>query len=134
LRLASQNFGEPNMTEFDKADLDSNGSIDRAEFRTMWNKLELEDRKLEIADQDLKRNAERRFTGLALMGMLVYPFIILLASVLGFDKAATLITDIASVYVIAASGVVAAFMGFNAYSAKADKKASISYEKEQGDR
>jgi len=122
------------MTEFDKADLDSNGSIDRAEFRTMWNKLELEDRKLEIADQDLKRNAERRFTGLALMGMLVYPFIILLASVLGFDKAATLITDIASVYVIAASGVVAAFMGFNAYSAKADKKASISYKKEQGDK
>jgi len=123
--------GEPRMTEFDKADLDSNGSIDRSE----WNKLELEDRRLEIADQDLKRNAERRFTGLALMGMLVYPFIILLASVLGFDKAASLITDIASVYVIAASGVVAAFMGFNAYSAKAgSKKASISYDKEQGDR
>jgi len=121
------------MTDFDKADLDSNGSIDRAEFRTMWNKLELEDRKLEIADQDLKRNAERRFTGLALMGMLVYPFIILLASVLGFDKAASLITDIASVYVIAASGVVAAFMGFNAYSAKSEnKKTSISYDKEQG--
>ena len=119
------------MTEFDKADLDSNGSIDRVE----WNKLELEDRRLEIIDQDLKRNAERRFTGLALMGMLVYPFIILLASVLGFDKAASLITDIASVYVIAASGVVAAFMGFNAYSAKSDKKKpSISYDKEQGDR
>ena len=119
------------MTEFDKADLDSNGSIDRVE----WNKLELEDRRLEIIDQDLKRNAERIFTGLALMGMLVYPFIILLASVLGFDKAASLITDIASVYVIAASGVVAAFMGFNAYSAKSDKKkTSISYDKEQGDR
>jgi hypothetical protein len=43
--------------------------------------------------------------------------------------AATLITDIASVYVIAASGVVAAYMGFNAYSANADKKkASISYD------
>ena len=64
------------------------------------------------------------------IGMLVYPFIILLASVLGFDKAATLITDIASVYVIAASGVVAAFMGFNAYTGKA-KKTSISYEKEK---
>lgn len=108
------------MTEFDKADLDNNGTIERSE----WNKLALEDRRLQIVDQDLKRNAERRFTGLALMGMLVYPFIILLASVLGFDKAATLITDIASVYVIAASGVVAAFMGFNAYSAKADKKAA----------
>ena len=123
--------GEIIVTEFDKADLDSNGSIDRVE----WNKLELEDRRLEIIDQDLKRNAERRFTGLALMGMLVYPFIILLASVLGFDKAASLITDIASVYVIAASGVVAAFMGFNAYSAKSNNnKASISYDKEQGDR
>ena len=42
------------MTEFDKADLDSNGSIDRAE----WSRLELEDRRLEIIDQDLKRNAE----------------------------------------------------------------------------
>ena len=116
------------MTEFDKADLDSNGSIDRNE----WNILALEDKRLEIADQDLKRNAERRFTGFALAGMLLYPLIILLASVLGFDKAASLITDIASVYVIAASGVVAAFMGFNAYSAKADKKASISYEKGEG--
>jgi len=46
--LVSQNFGEPKMTEFDKADLDSNGSIDRNE----WNKLELEDRRLEIADQE----------------------------------------------------------------------------------
>ena len=115
------------MTEFDKADADKNGSIDRNE----WNRLALEDRRLEIADHDLKRNAERRFTGMALMGMLIYPFIILLASVLGFDKAATLITDIASVYVIAASGVVAAFMGFNAYSAKSDnKKSSFEFDKE----
>ena len=102
------------MTEFDKADLDSNGYIDRKE----WNRLALEDRRLEMVDRDLKRNAERRFTGFALAGMLLYPLIILFASMLGFDKAASLITDIASVYVIAASGVVAAFMGFNAYSAK----------------
>ena len=111
------------MTEFDKVDTNNNGVIERAE----WNKIALEDRRLEMSD--LKRNAERRFTGFALMGMLIYPFIILLASVLGFDKAASLITDIASVYVIAASGVVAAFMGFNAYSAKAEsKKTSIQME------
>ena len=106
------------MTEFDKADLNNNSTIERTE----WNLLALEDRRLEIHDQDLKRNAERRFTGFALAGMLF-------ASVLGFDQAASLITDIASVYVIAASGVVAAYMGFNAYSANADKKkASISYD------
>tara|TARA_Y100001972_G_scaffold38472_1_gene47414 strand:+ start:283 stop:636 length:354 start_codon:yes stop_codon:yes gene_type:complete len=113
------------MTEFDKADTNGDGVIQRKE----WNALALEDRRLEIADRDLKRNAERRFTGFALAGMLIYPFIILLASVLGFDKAASLITDIASVYVIAASGVVAAFMGFNAYSAKSEtKKSSITME------
>ena len=115
------------MTEFDKADLDSSGSIDRNE----WNILALEDKRLEIADQDLKRNAERRFTGFALAGMLLYPLIILLASVLGFDKAASLITDIASVYVVAASAIVVGFCGFNSISAKSNK-ASISYEKEQG--
>ena len=114
------------MTEFEKADLDSNGSICIDE----WDKLKLEDKRLEIADQDLKRNTERMLVVWCCIGMLVYPFIILLASVMGFDKAATLITDIASVYVIAASGVVAAFMGFNAYTGKA-KKTSISYEKEK---
>tara|TARA_R100001443_G_scaffold115430_2_gene133178 strand:+ start:64 stop:411 length:348 start_codon:yes stop_codon:yes gene_type:complete len=115
------------MTEFDKIDTNGNGVIERIE----WDKIALEDRRLEMIDRDLKRNAERRYTGFALAGMLIYPFIILLASVLGFDKAATLITDIASVYVIAASGVVAAFMGFNAYSAKSDKRASINIEGEK---
>ena len=61
------------MTEFDKADTNNNGVIERVE----WNKLALEDRRLEMIDRDLKRNAERRFTGFALMGMLIYPFIIL---------------------------------------------------------
>tara|TARA_B100001059_G_scaffold230772_1_gene265479 strand:+ start:1234 stop:1581 length:348 start_codon:yes stop_codon:yes gene_type:complete len=115
------------MTEFKKADTNGDGVIQPLE----WEKLRLEERRLEINDRDLKRDAERRYTGFALAGMLIYPFIILLASVLGFDKAASLITDIASVYVIAASGVVAAFMGFNAYSAKSDKKTSMSIEGEK---
>ena len=115
------------MVEFDKADLDSNGSIDRHE----WRELALEDKRREMVDEDLKRNAERRFTGFALAGMLLYPLIILLASWLGLDKAATLVTDIASVYVIAASGVVASYLGFNAYAGKA-KQTSISYDKGEG--
>ena len=90
----------------------------------------LEDKRREMVDEDLKRNAERRFTGFALAGMLLYPLVILSASWLGLDKAATLITDIASVYVIAASGVVGAFIGFNSMSAKSNK-ASISYDKDQ---
>ena len=97
-----------------KADKNGNGVIEPDE----WEKLRLEERRLEINDRDLKRDAERRYTGFALAGMLIYPFIILLASVLGFDQAASLITDIASVYVIAASGVVAAFMGLQCILSK----------------
>jgi len=116
------------MDEFTRADVNNSGAIERNE----WALLELDDRRKRIDDEDLKRNAERRYTGFALAGMLLYPLIILLASWLELDKAATLVTDIASVYVIAASGVVASYLGFNAYSAKADKKASISYEKGEG--
>ena len=116
------------MTEFEKADLNKNGVIEKAE----WDKLRLEQARLEMVDQDLKRNSERRFTAFALAGMLIYPFFILLASVLGFDQAASLITDVASVYVLAASAIVGSFMGFNAYSAKADnKKSSINMETNQ---
>ena len=115
------------MSEFDKADTNKNGTIEPTE----WALLELEDRRRRIDDEDLKRNAERRFTGFALAGMLLYPLVILFASWLGFDKAASLITDIASVYVIAASGIVGAFIGFNSMSAKSNK-ASISYEKGEG--
>jgi len=115
------------MTEFKKADLNSDGSICIDE----WNSLALEDKRLEIADQDLKRNTERMLVVWCCIGMLVYPFIILLASVLGFDKAATLITEVASVYVLSASAVVASFMGFNMMSAKANKT-SVSYEKGEG--
>jgi hypothetical protein len=36
------------MTEFEKADLDGNGSVDQAE----WDKLALEDKRLKMADDD----------------------------------------------------------------------------------
>ena len=38
------------MTEFEKADINGNGVIEKAE----WNKLALEDRRLEMIDRDLK--------------------------------------------------------------------------------
>ena len=97
------------MTEFEKLDKDKNGNLSKKEFLA----LEVEDRKLKIADADEKRNTERVLVKACCFGMLTYPFIILLASILGFETAASLITDIASVYVVAASGVVVGYFGFN---------------------
>ena len=94
-------------------DLNKNGVIDPDEREIM-----LEDRRRKMEDQDAKRDTQRRLTIACAMGMLLYPFAILLASVLGFSEAAELIADIATVYVVAASGVVAAYFGFNAMEAK----------------
>ena len=93
-------------------DLNKNGKIDPDEREIM-----LEDRRRKMEDQDAKRDTQRRLTVACTVGMLLYPFAILVASVLGFDEAAGLIADIATVYVVAASGVVAAYFGFNAMEA-----------------
>ena len=94
------------MSEYD---LNGNGKIDPDEREIM-----LEDRRRKMEDADAKRDAQRRMTWFALSGMLAYPFAILMASLLGYSDAAELIADIATVYVVAASGVVAAYFGFNA--------------------
>ena len=73
------------MTEFEKYDKDKNGSLSKKEFQA----LELEDRRLKIQDADEKRNTERLLVKACCAGMLLYPFIILLASVLGYKTAFT---------------------------------------------
>ncbi len=99
--------------EKEQYDLNSNGKIDADERELM-----MEDRRLRMEDADAKRDAQRRMTWFALSGMIMYPAVILLASMTGYDAAAKLLADIAAVYVIGASGIAAAYFGFNAMEAK----------------
>jgi hypothetical protein len=101
-------------------DLNGNGKIDPDEREIM-----LEDRRRRMEDQDAKRDTQRRLTVACTAGMLVYPLVIFLAVWVGLDRAAELITDIASVYVIGASGVVAAYFGFNAMEANVSRKENV---------
>jgi len=94
-------------------DLNGNGKIDPVEHEIM-----LEDRRRRMEDADAKRDTQRRLTTACAAGMLLYPFAIVAASALSLDTAADLIADIATVYVVAASGVVAAYFGFNAMESK----------------
>lgn len=93
-------------------DFNGNGKIDPEERDIM-----LEDRRRRMEDADAKRDAQRRMTWFALSGMVLYPLAILVASLLGLTDAAALIADIATVYVVAVSGVTAAYFGFNAMEA-----------------
>lgn len=94
-------------------DLNGNGKIDPDEREIM-----LEDRRRRMEDADAKRDAQRNMTWFALSGMVLYPLIILFSSLMGLNDAATLIADIAAVYVVSVSGVTAAYFGFNAMEAK----------------
>jgi len=96
----------------DDYDLNNNGKIDLDEKEIM-----LEDRYRRMEDADAKRDAQRKMTWFALSGMVLYPLAILVASWLGLSDAAMLIADIATVYVVAVSGVTAAYFGFNAMEA-----------------
>jgi len=90
-------------------DINGNGKIDPKEREIL-----LEDRRRKMEDADAKRDAQRQMTWFALSGMVLYPLAILIASWLGLSDAASLIADIATVYVVAVSGVTAAYFGFNA--------------------
>ena len=94
-------------------DLNGNGEIDPIEHEIM-----LEDRRRRMEDSDAKRDAQRLMTWFSLSGMVLYPFVILAASLWGLETAAGLLADIAAVYVIGASGIAAAYFGFNAMESK----------------
>jgi hypothetical protein len=100
-------------------DLNGNGKIDPVEHEIM-----LEDRRRRMEDADAKRDAQRRMTWFALSGMILYPFVILVASMTGLETAAKLMAEIAAVYVIGASGIAAAYFGFNAMESKNNASSS----------
>lgn len=93
------------------ADTNGDGKVSPQE-----EKMYLEFKRKELEDQDAQRDAMRKMTWFALAGMLLYPFTILITSLLGYDKAASIIGDIAPTYFVAIAGLVAAFFGAQAYS------------------
>lgn len=101
---------------FHPADTNGDGIVSDTE-QTLY----LEFKRKELEDADARRDAMRQMTWFALLGMLLYPAAILVTSLLGQDKAATIIGDIAPTYFVAISALVAAYFGANAY---ADKKKS----------
>ena len=78
--------------------------------------MALEFKRRELEDADARRDSMRWMTWFALFGTLNYPAAILITSVLGYDGAARMITDISGTYFVANSAIVAAFFASNVYS------------------
>ena len=89
-----------------KYDLNDNGKIDPDERDIM-----LEDRRRMMEDADAKRDAQLRMTWFALSGMFL-PTSYSSSVMVGLEQASNLLADIAAIYVVAVSGVTAAYFGF----------------------
>lgn len=76
---------------------------------------------IEIENEDKRQDAQRNMAWFALGGMLLYPFAIILASVLGFEGASILLKDIAPTYFVSVAAIVAAFYGKEALTANKGK-------------
>ena len=104
------------MTSFEDVDTDKNGSIEKSE----WDKLLLDDKRMQIEDENSKRDQQRKMVWFSLAGLLLQPVMIIICNVLGQKVAADNLTAIAPTYCIAVVGIVTAFFGFTNIKKKDD--------------
>ena len=95
------------------ADTNGDGSVSEDEHA-----LYMEFKRKELEDNDAMRDAQRQMTWFALFGLLLYPFAVVLASLVGLDEAQKTLGSMAPTYFVAVAGIVAAFFGTQAYSKK----------------
>ena len=105
------------MTSFEEADVSGNGTIEKSE----WDSLVLDDKRRRIEDDDAHRDQTRKMAWFALWGMLLYPFGVVLTSLLGLDNASSIIGSMASIYFVSVAVVVSVFMGVTNLAKKVNK-------------
>ena len=95
------------------ADTNGDGHISKVEMD-----MYLEAKKRELEDQDAMRDAQRNMAWFALFGMLLYPFAVVVASLVGLDNAGKILGDMAPTYFVSVAAIVAAFFGGQVFANK----------------
>jgi len=101
------------MTDLHPADTNGDGKISDEE-----HKMYLEARRKELEDQDAMRDAQRNMAWFALGGMLLYPFAVVIAELVGLSNAAKILGDMAPTYFVSVAAIVAAFYAKEAIGKK----------------
>lgn len=103
--------------EFHPADTNGDGHVSTEE-----EALYLEFMRKELEDADAMRDAQRNMTWFALCGLLLYPFAVVLALIVGLDEAGKILGNMAATYFVSVAGIVAAFFGSQAYAKNSASK------------
>lgn len=102
-------------------DVDGDGIITDEELDQAEAMLRFEQEKVRFENEDKKQDAQRNMAWFALGGMLLYPFAVVLAVVLGLDKAGDILGDMAATYFVSVAAIVAAFYAKEALNKPTDK-------------
>ena len=96
-----------------KMDTNGDGHISAEEAA-----MELEFKRKRLEDADAMRDAQRSMAWFALFGMLLYPFAVVLANLIGLEQAAKILGDMAATYFVSVAAIVAAFFGSQSFGKK----------------
>jgi len=96
-------------------DKDGDGIVTDEEF-------EMEQKLVQLENEDKKQDAQRNMAWFALGGMLLYPAIVVIATLFSLDNAAKILGDMAAVYFVSVAAIVAAFYGKEALAQKSAPK------------
>lgn len=112
---------QPN-SQYEKYDLDGDGTVTDSEFQMDKQLVELE-------NEDARQDAQRNMAWFALFGMLLYPFAVVLATYIHLDTAAKILGDMAPTYFVSVMGIVAAFYGKEAFASMKSTPPAPVYKK-----
>ena len=98
-------------SEYAQYDQDGDGIVSDDEIESSKELQELR-----LAHE--RADAQRAMSWFALWGMLLYPTLIVITVLFDLQQAAAILGDIASAYFVSVAGILAAFFGAQAWSAR----------------
>jgi len=99
-------------------DKDGDGIVSDEEMMMEERMIELADKRSDMENEDMKADAQRKMAWFALFGMLLYPFAVVLAYLIGLDTAGKVLGDMAATYFVSVAAIVAAFYAKEAIAKK----------------
>lgn len=80
--------------------------------------IDFREREIRLANENDKEDSMRYMVWYALVGMLIYPSLLIICDIFHLNEALSHLASIAEIYFISVSGLVSVYFGSNAYSKK----------------
>ena len=114
--MAKKSKGLEADSKYAHLETDGDGIVSDEEMARADQIMDLEAKRERIENEDKKEDAQRGMAWFALAGMLLYPFAVVLANVMGLEAAPNILGDMAPTYFVSVAAIVAAFYAKEGYT------------------